>query len=970
MKSVSHKQLDTHHEVPNAADTLVAIGASAGGLEALEQFFRNCPTDLGVTYVVVQHLSPDHKSMMDDLLSRYTTMPVVMIESDVVPLVDTIYLIPAGTHIEIEEGRFKVTRKLPHTFSLPIDIFFKSVAKSFGNKSIAVILSGTGSDGSLGITDINAVGGFVIVQQPKDAKFDGMPSSAVSTGAVHEILPVRDIAKRISSYLANPGTGFSNIEIEPLADPIQIATRDEIFNLLNAEFNINFAEYKIGTVSRRIERRMLLRQIHNLLDYLRLLQRDREELNTLRRELLIPVTSFFRDHQAFICLEQQVVPHLIANTSHTQGLRCWVAGCSTGEEAYSLVILLLEAFERSHEWMPIKVFATDVNQDNLDVAANGYYPATIVSEISQERLEKFFDNDGDGYRVKPILRQSIVFARHNLLCDAPFTRMNFVSCRNTLIYFKNQAQDLVLQKLQYTLNAEGFLMLGISESLSTNIASFNVINGKFKIFQRNLLPYTEELRGQFALSAKAPPNRHIPKLIKDNHKDGLAEQARDLLLQQFSPPAILVDLSGKVLHLYGNVQSLLQFRHGSAEMSLTKILPDKLQPVCSALLYKCKREGGEFRSETVQVKEQNQHIHNYQVLAQTIVAKPENHVLLVFFEYQEPVSQEVKTIQLDQELSAKIAVLEVELEATRESLQATIEELETSNEELQATNEELMASNEEMQSANEELQSVNEELNTVNAEYHEKMAILNRINADLDSMSRAAGIATIFIDQRKNITRFTQDATRLFKLRESDKGRPMDEIVSLLNYPELTQDLTITLTLERSIEREVSAENGVEYLVRILPYRISNGEIGAVATFVDITALKVSEQLQLLINALPEHIAVVDKFGQIVLVNSAWEQFARVNGDPSLTSTCLGANYLDCCEQAIAQDPFARKAFLGLKSVLEGSKPSFQMSYPCHSPTENRWFVMHAVAVKHAKFAAVVSHVNVTDWMIQGAEHD
>lgn len=953
------------------ADTIVAIGASAGGLEALEQFFRNCPTDLGVTYVVVQHLSPDHKSMMDDLLSRYTAMPVVMVKSDVAPLPDTLYLIPAGTHIEIEDGRFKVTQKLPHTFSLPIDIFFKSVAKSFGNKSIAVILSGTGSDGSLGIADINAVGGLVVVQQPTDAKFDGMPTSAIQTGAVHDVLPVRDIPARLKHYLENPGIGFNNQDTEPLTELAQIAARDDIFVLLDNEFHINFSDYKVGTIGRRIERRMQLKHLKNLREYADLLQVNAVELDTLRSELLIPVTSFFRDHSVFQLLEQQVIPELIARANPLQGIRCWVAGCSTGEEAFSLVMLFLEAFEQRNDWLPLKIFATDINQDNLDIASTGHYPATVLSEISNERLTKFFDVDADGYRVKSQLRQAVVFAKHNLLQDAPFTRMDLVSCRNTLIYFKNMAQDLVLQKLQYAVVPDGFLTLGISESLTINTSSFHSLDTKLKVFQRNHTPLSHELRGHFALAAKPLSERYPhPRVARDHSKDSSVEQAREMVMQQFAPPSMLVDHTGRIIHLFGDVQSLLQFRHGSAELTLNKVLPDKLQPVASALLHKCKREGGNYRSEFVRFINQQGLESRYQVVAQTLHNKPESQVLLAFVRAAfEPHLPETP-VELNHELSDKINALEVELQATRESLQATIEELETSNEELQATNEELMASNEEMQSANEELQSVNEELNTVNSEYHEKMAILNRINADLDSMSRAAGIATLFVDQNKTITRYTPDAIRLFKIRDSDIGRPVDEIVSRLQYSEFGQDLAITLSHERTIEREVKSADGVDYLVRILPYRIISGAIGAVATFVDISPLKASEQLQLLLNALPEHVAVLDKFGQIVLVNSAWEQFARVNGDPTLGQTCTGANYLDTCEQAAEQDPFARRAYLGIKSVLEGSKPSFQMSYPCHSPSENRWFVMHGVSVKHPHYAAVISHVNVTDWISKEPPHD
>jgi len=962
--------LDHLSLTPNL-DVLVAIGASAGGLEALELFFRNCPTDLGVTYVVVQHLSPDHKSMMDDLLSRYTTMPVCMVSSDQIPQPDTIYLIPAGTHIEIEEGHFKVTRKLPHTFSLPIDIFFKSVAKAYGNRAVAIVLSGTGSDGSLGIKDVNAVGGLVLVQTPADARFDGMPTSAIQTGLVHDILPARELPSRLHAYLHQPNAIHSTIELDANSNLDADAGLNEILDLLNNEYQINFAEYKPGTVNRRIERRMQMLNYKTVQAYRDYLQQNTAELNKLRLELLIPVTSFFRDQRAFDLLDSAVINKLVENANPNADLRVWVAGCSTGEEAYSIAMLFHEAFKNHKQWIQLKIFATDVNQDNLDQASAGFYPPTIVSELTPERLDAFFDLVQDGFKVKPFLRQSIVFARHNLLNDAPFTRMHLVTCRNTLIYFKNEAQAVALQKLQFAVLPQHYLMLGISESIMVNNQCFNVLDNKLKIFQRNATPLQQELRGRFSINtARSIKERSLLVRPAGQHAPyNTADKAREILLTDYAPPSLLVDSSGKVLHLFGAIKSLLQFRNGAAEMTVSRILPDPLVAVCSALIHKCKRENGQFRSENVRIKGLQARDLSCQVVAKFLPVEPDGHILLSFI-IDESSDNQAAPIELPNELTEKISTLEQELQATRESLQATIEELETSNEELQATNEELMASNEEMQSSNEELQSVNEELNTVNAEYHEKMAILNRINADLDSMSRASGIASIFVDQYRNITRFTADALRLFKLREMDIGRPIDEIVSSLDYTDLSQDIATTLAQERTIEKEIRSTDGRDFLMRILPYRITSGMIGAVTSFIDITPLKVSEQLQLLLNALPEHIAVLDKYGNIVLVNSAWEQFARVNGDPTVSHTSVGTNYLKCCEKSMMQDPLAHKAYLGIKGILEGSRSRFQLSYPCHSPAENRWFVMNAVTVKHSHFAAIISHFNVTDWMVKEVVND
>lgn len=952
-------------------DILVAIGASAGGLEALELFFRNCPIDLGVTYVIVQHLSPDHKSMMDELLSRYTKMPVCMVSSGQTPQPDTIYLIQAGTHIEIIEGHFKVTSKLPNSFSLPIDIFFKSAAKACGNRTIAVVLSGTGSDGSLGIKDVNAVGGLVLVQDPSDARFDGMPKSAIHTGLVHHVLPASELPACLHSYLIQPIAVNTNIDSFTKSDLDFVSGINDIFDLLNNEYQINFAEYKPGTVNRRVERRMQMLNFKSIRAYCDYLQKNTQELNKLRLDLLLPVTSFFRDQRAFDLLDSAVIGKIVENANPNSDIRVWVASCSTGEEAYSIAMLFHDSFKKKNKWIQLKVFATDVNQDSLEQAGAGFYPPTIVNELTQERLDSYFDSVQDGFKVKPFLRQSIIFAHHNLLNDAPFTKMHLVTCRNTLIYFKNEAQSVALQKLQFAVLPQHYLMLGLSESMVVNEQCFSPIDTKLKIFKRGATSLQEELRNIFSFN-KVRSRKEFSLLARStgqNAPNNIADKAREMLLTDYSPPSLLVDAGGKVLHLFGAIRSLLQFRNGVAEMTVSRILPDPLVAVCSALIHKCKRDNGQFRSENVRITGLQAQDITCQVVAKCLPSESDGYILLSFIFDESTINQAIP-IELPNELAEKINTLEQELQATRQSLQATIEELETFNEELQASNEELVASNEEMQSSNEELQSVNEELNTVNAEYHEKVAVLNRINADLDSMSRASGIATIFVDHNRNITRFTADALQLFKLREMDIGRPIDEIVSSLEYSELGQDIALTLAQERTIEREIRSADGRDFLMRILPYHVHSGGIGAVTSFIDITPLKVSEQLKILLNALAEHICVLDKFGNIVLVNSAWEQFARVNGDPTVTHTSVGTNYLECCEKSMKKDPLAHKAYFGIKSILEGRKGQFQMNYPCHSPTEHRWFVMNAIAVKHSHFAAIISHFNVTDWKVDGVVHE
>ena len=824
---------------------VVAIGASAGGLEALERFFSHCPADTGCAFVVIQHLSPDHKSMMTDLLARYTRMKVRMVEHDLPIAADQIFLIPPGTIMRIEDGRFCLTPKHPHLLTLPIDIFFGSLAEDAGSRSIGVILSGTGSDGTRGAAALNAAGGFLLAQEPREAKFDGMPSSVIGTGLVDAVLSADKLATRILSHIGKlpledaPAQNVSTAE-PPLSED---EARQGIIQLLLQISGIDFNDYKPATLNRRIERRMQVRHMRSFADYLALLEHDVAEVSVLRRELLIPVTSFFRDPDVFDTLSRKAIDDLVGHAESGSALRVWVAGCSTGEEAYSIAIAFFEAFERARRWPALKVFATDVNQHNVEFAAAGRYPESAAAELTAERLERFFNRNGNQYSVKPELRQCIVFARHNLLNDPPFTRMSLVSCRNTLIYFTPGAQKRALDRLQYAIEPQGFMLLGSSESLAGHGSGFTTVHGKHKLFRRTDAASTLNLglgvpgtRAPYV--AEATSRRPVGERRK-RLADGMStDEASSLLLDTYVPPAILVNDRHEAIHLFGRVQPYFRAREGSASLELSRILPENLVPVASALLFKAAKERQPMVSDTLQVTPEEGLPRTVRLSVRPLPQHGDEQLLLLVFEPHGTPSIDSRsaTVDVDAETMARIEVLQRELEATRESLQATIEELETSNEELQATNEELMASNEELQSSNEELQSVNEELNTVNAEYQEKVGILNRLNADLDSMSKAVGVATVFVDGALNLTRFSPDAVNVFRLREGDLGRPIDDIVHILRYPDLTDDLRLTMRSERMLEKQVQATDGREFLVRMLPYSIASAsQRGAVATFINIT---------------------------------------------------------------------------------------------------------------------------------------
>lgn len=950
---------------------VVCIGASAGGLDALEKFFRSCPADSGAAFVVVQHLSPDHKSMMNNLLARHTDMPVIMVEDDMPIEANRVYLIPPGAIMHATAGHLHLTPKNPRGLTLPIDIFFASMAEVYGGHAIGVILSGTGTDGTRGSVAINAAGGFLMAQEPETSKFDGMPRSAIATGVIDAILPAEELPVRLLAYIHN--LPYKDLQPEAKLIPHANMSAEElvaaILQLLHQVGGIDFADYKPATVMRRIERRMQVRHCPALFQYLDLLENDRGEVITLRREMLISVTSFFRDPEVFETLAEKVISPMVAEAQAGDSIRVWTAGIATGEEPYTIAMLFLEAFERERRWPNLKVFATDVDQQCIETAGLGQYPESAAAELSPERLERFFVKKGDSFVVKNELRQCIVFARHNLLSDPPFTRMDLVVCRNTLIYFKSAAQERALRALQYAIRQGGALLLGSSESLSATSDGLQPISSKFKIFRRTgtpTLPFLD--RKGSVLPHSLSHGRSLmgqrPKRL--NPDTAIADAGVSALLTRFAPPAIMINERHEAVHLYGSVRDYFQPREGSASLEINRLLPDVLTPVASALLHKAMREQNSLSSDHIWLQLPSGERRNLRLSAHPLVLEGDERMTLLCFELQSTVPEsQLESVNVDAETIARINVLERELAATRESLQATIEELETSNEELQATNEELMASNEELQSSNEELQSVNEEMTTVNAEFQEKMLILNRLNADLDSMAKAAGVATVFVDAEMVITRFSPDATQIFKLRETDVGRPLDDITHNLRYPELMADLEKTLKTERMIEHEVLSANGKHsYLARILPYVVpSSTHRGAVATFVDMTAFHDARRLQTILDALPEHIAVLDQSGFIVMVNAAWRRFAKANGDSDLSKSGIGINYLNVCQAGNHEDgSIATVASRGLRSVLEGTASSFSLEYPCHSPTEQRWFVMNVAPITVSDFGAVVSHVNISSW--------
>ncbi len=916
--------------------------------------------------MVIQHLSPDHKSMMEQLLARHTPMPVLVVEDGMLLTPGKVYLLPPGALMSLDKGRLRLTPKRSKILTLPIDVFFTSVALSCGPAATGVVLSGTGSDGSRGALDINEAGGILLAQDPEQAKFDGMPRSVINTGVVDFVLAVHHMGAKLRELLSAKLPSARSLE------PAVMHPSDGISHILALVHNaggVDFRAYKANSLLRRIERRMRVRNATSYEAYSAILEQDRDELVALQREILIPVTSFFRDTDHFDALAKQVIEPMVSDCAEGQELRIWVTACSTGEEAYSITMLLLEAYERVKRWPNFKVFATDVDRQNIETASAGFYRESIAGEVAPDRLERFFAKRGSQYEVQKKLRERIIFARHNVLEDPPFTRINLISCRNMLIYMQPAAQTMVMRRFQYALNPNGYLFLGSSESLGEVAGDFATLASRQKIYRvlrRNELPleFTSRIaeHKEFSGGKRTGVARRGPALRAD---DVVIDHAHEMLLQTYAPASVLVMPSREVLHMFGDARRYLQFPDGQMSLDLAKLLPDQLAPIGVALLHKAGRDRTAITSNPISMQLQDGSVVNLRVAARPLpcAADLEPHVLISFEPLPGSRAESLSALlDVGKENHAHMQLLEQELAATRESLQATIEELETSNEELQATNEELMSSNEELQSSNEELQSVNEELYTVNAEHQEKIDILHRLNADLNSMAQAVSIATVFVDPQIRITRFTPEARRFFRVQESDIGRPLDHFSHNLSHAGLMDQVRQTLVDGVLAEREVRASDGNTYLLRILPYTVREGEPrGAVITVIDITSLHTSKRLQTVMDSLPEHIAEIDIDGRICLVNRAWENFARDNGDIDLKATGLGTNYLEICRRS--EDIYSQRAFLGLTRVLHGDDLFFSMQYPCHSPKEKRWFLMYAAPIAQAGGGAIVSHFNITSWM-------
>ena len=818
--------------------TVVGIGASAGGLESLESFFKNVSVDSGMAYIVIQHLSPDFKSMMVELLARHTDIPIYRAEEGMTVQRDTIYLLPPQKEMIISGNKLHLTDKDPSQgFTLPIDHFFRSLAQDCGENAIAIVMSGTGSDGSRGIVEVHNAGGLAVTENAETAKFDGMPLAAKQTGIVDFVLQCDEMPAALLEHVYEPSKVKKRLSVASVVPPEGI---EAVFELLKQEHDIDFSHYKPTTVGRRIERRLLMNRIRDLDEYVARLRDDPAELNLLYKDLLIGVTKFFRDTDPFQMLEREVIPELLKNVPPGNDIRIWCAGCATGEEPYSIAIMLHEALEKANRPINVKIFATDVHQASLDVAGHGVFDEDRLVECSKHRLKRFFTKKGNQYQISTQIRKLIVFAQHNSIKDAPFTNLDLISCRNLLIYFLPPAQKKAISLFHFGLKTQGVLLLGSSESPGELSDEFETINEHCKFYRKK-----RDVRLPTEIQVPVPKGTHV---LGRNHTqrssrrrpDQRLIETYDSLLDKFMPPSLLVDASRNLIDSFGGAEKFLRVKGRRPSTDLLDMLDTEAKTSIAGALNRVLKSKQKLSFTGITLRTPaGENTYKLSIEPMGNPKTGDQHYLICFNPIEQPIVREpIANVNVAEMSRDQVQYLEEQLNYTKENLQASVEELETSNEEMQATNEEMVASNEELQSTNEELHSVNEELYTVNAEHQKKIGELDELNQDMEHLLQSTDVATIFLDQELCIRKFTPNVSECFDLIDSDIGRRIDTFSHRIRYENLLQDLWRVLDDGNSKEIEVSDVNDRSYFLRMLPYRPMEGRIeGVVLSLVDITVL-------------------------------------------------------------------------------------------------------------------------------------
>jgi two-component system CheB/CheR fusion protein len=825
---------------------VVGLGASAGGIRALKKFFTRVPRHSGIAYVVILHMSPEHESKLAEILQVTSSIPVTQVTERVKVVPDHVYVIPPNQNLSMTDGHLLLTDMIgAKERRSPVDLFFRTLAETNDSRAVSVILSGTGANGSIGLKRIKEKGGVVFVQDPEEAEYKDMPRNAIGTGLVDYILPVSEIPGKIISFNEHRGT----VQIPETL--LEIPTTDEqalreIFTQLRLRTGHDFSNYKRATILRRIERRLRLRELTGIPAYAHFVQEHPPEAEALMKDLLINVTNFFRDDEAINALEHKVLPELFKNKGANDHVRVWIPGCATGEEAYTLAILLSHALEKSLSAPQIQLFATDIDAEAIAVAREGFYREADVADVSQGRLRRFFNREPDGYRIKRELRESMLFAVHNVIKDPPFSHLDLISCRNLLIYLNRTAQTRVLEVMHFALNPSGYLFLGSSEYIEGAYDLFSTLDKDHHIYQsrpvnpRTALPFSEV---GFPSSLQVPIDRgKTPSAERALERLSYAD-LHQRLLEQFAPPSVIVNEEYEIVHLSARAGRYLQFTGGEPSHNLLKSVRPELRLDLRTALYQAVQQQTNIEARGLDVKT-DEGIETVDLFVRPVLREgdPTRGFILVLFEPSEQADTEdrieiVRTAEpVAHQLEEELVHSKAQLRATVEQYEIQQEELRASNEELQAMNEELRSAAEELETSKEELQSINEELTTVNQELKIKIEELSQANNDFTNLMNSTDIGTIFLDRALKITLFTPRARDAFNLIPSDVGRPLSDITNKLTYAHLIQDVEEVLRTLHIIHREVTTAQGRWFVMRVLPYRTYDDRIdGVVLTLTDIT---------------------------------------------------------------------------------------------------------------------------------------
>jgi two-component system, chemotaxis family, CheB/CheR fusion protein len=860
---------------------IAALGASAGGLEAFEKFFKHMPADAGIAFAVVQHLAPDHASALPELLARHTRMTVEQVRDHTKIAPNRVYIIPPNATLTIKDCKLRVAKPAePRGHRTPIDSLFSSLAEDCGENAVCIILSGTGTDGTLGLRAIKEHGGMAMAQTTESAQYDAILRSAIATGLVDHVLPVEEMPTKLLEYAAflHSLNGKPNGLREQTGKHL-----DKIHSLLRRTAGHDFSHYKESTISRRLERRMKALQIESVEKYVEVLERQPEEASQLFKDLLIGVTQFFRDPEAFEILGREVIPKLFEGKGSDDQVRVGVVGCASGEEAYSIAILLCEHAATLDNSPKIQIFATDIDERGLEAARKGRYPESVAEHINAERLERFFAQQDGAYQVNRELRELCIFSSHSFIKDPPFSRLDLISCRNVMIYLGLDLQQKVLPLFHYALRSNSFLFLGPSENVSAHKDLFRTIDKKHRIFQRKESVNRPAVR--FPLTDIGRTSRPMHPGGKQPEADelNLPKKLERIILERYAPACIIVKDKGAAVYFSGQISRYLQHPAGSPETNVINMAREGLRLPLRTSLHRAAtfHQRVVQKQVSVQVNDETRHVD---LTVEPLPDFQDENLYMIVLEEVAPGPQQ-DDVPADAGSEETIRSLESELRLAHEHAEAAYEELETSNEELQSANEEYQSTNEELETSKEELQSSNEELETVNAELNRKVAELDHANSDLQNLLNGTQIATIFLDSELRIKNFTPAAGRVLRLIAGDAGRPITDLAAQFAERGLVEDAKEVLRTLSARERNLTGSQGGHYLMRILPYRTVHNVIdGVVITFTDVTQLKQAEQLikeariyaESIVDTVRESLVVLDAAFTIQSANESFYKLFQV----------------------------------------------------------------------------------------------